>query len=277
VLAVVVASPCTAPFMGASLGLAIQMPAVAAMGLFVGLGVGMALPFVVLSAFPRLTHWLPKPGAWMLRLRQGLAFPMWATAVWLVWVLGQQVGMGAVAWVLSLHLATGLWLWVRGQALLASSMWLTWAARACLAGVVLVASQGAAWFDAAHQPPRGGDEGNFSLQSTAWQAWSPQRVSAALSQGQPVLVDFTAAWCITCQYNKRTTLASAEVDRLLTQKQVVRLRADWTQKDPEITQALAQLGRNGVPTYAYYEPHQPAKVLSEIISIKDLVGLVSAR
>jgi thiol:disulfide interchange protein DsbD len=258
-LATAVASPCTAPFMGAALGFALLQPALEAMLVFTALAVGMALPYVVLTFVPQLTRRLPRPGAWMETLRQVLAFPLYATVVWLLWVLGQQTGLDALARMLFALLLVAAALWSLGRSAHARG-----AARMVtrlLAIALLAGALGLAWSGTQPQPqPAAASAG-------AWQPWSEAAVQAALAQGHPAFVDFTAAWCVTCQVNKRLVLQADEVERRFQRAGVVRLRADWTNRDPAITDALARLQRSGVPVYAMYvPPHQEPQLLPEILT-----------
>jgi len=266
VLAGAIASPCTAPFMGASLGLAVALPAGQALAVFATLGLGMALPYLAASWIPALARALPRPGAWMVTFRQLMAFPMLATVVWLLWVLGQQSGIDGVAALL-------MWLVVMG--------WLVWAlgrqGRTRTVMTVLAALC-LAWLSWALGPyvtrlaePAALETSAGPAQDGQWMGWSPQRQAALLAEGRPVLVDFTAAWCVTCQYNKRTALASDAFLQAADQQRVALMRADWTRRDPQVTQALASLGRNGVPVYAYYRPGQAPELLPEILSTEALL------
>lgn len=273
ILAVAVASPCTAPFMGASLGLALTLPAWQAIGMFVALGLGLALPFALISTVPQLTRWLPKPGTWMLHLRQFMAFPMAATVLWLLWVLGHLGGIDAAASLAALLWAFALTVWALN--LQGRSRW----AFAALGAVILlsllriigpnvletqVPSTGS------RQSPAG------EVSANAWQPWTTERVDDELRAGHPVFVDFTAAWCITCQYNKQTTLSKPEVLNEFSSKHVTLMRADWTRRDPEITKALTALGRSGVPVYVLYQTGKAPVVMSEILSVSLLRAALSA-
>jgi thiol:disulfide interchange protein DsbD len=264
VLAVAVASPCTAPFMGASLGLAYTLPAPQALTVFAALGAGMALPYLAASAFPGLARLLPRPGAWMAHFRTLMAFPMFATVIWLVWVLGQQTGIDGAAALLLLLLALAFAAWALGSpalgrvarrgfgalALLLMVVALFWAAPA------LRQEAAASAADTAGAKARG-----------AWEPWSVERVAQARAEGRPVFVDFTAAWCVTCQFNKRTALADARVQAAFDQRRVLLLRADWTRRDAAISAELARLGRQGVPVYALYAPGaQAPQLLAELLS-----------
>jgi len=269
VLAVAVASPCTAPFMGASLGLAIALPPLEALAVFAAIGMGMASPYLLASTVPSVARALPRPGAWMNVLRRFLAFPMLATVVWLVWVLGQQSGMDGAGALLALLLAMSLLAWAlglsgRSRVVLASLGGASLLALAISLGPVVL-GQGADTLPT--QPPRG--------VASDWQPWSGQRVTELQAQGQTVFVDFTAAWCVTCQYNKKTTLANAQVRADLAAKRIALLQADWTRRDPAITSALASLGRNGVPVYVFYKAGQAPVVLSEILSVDEVRSAIA--
>ncbi|MBL8328541.1 MAG: thioredoxin family protein [Rubrivivax sp.] len=269
VLAVAVASPCTAPFMGASLGLAATLPAAQALTIFAALGLGMAAPYLLASAWPAAARALPRPGAWMASFRSLMAFPMFATVVWLVWVLGQQVGIDAAAALLGTLVALSFAAWALGSPSLRGR------ARGLLSAVALLTlALALGWAlpglrDGAAQASTGSRAAEGS--GAAWEPWSPERVQTALAQGQPVFVDFTAAWCVTCQFNKRTTLSDAQVLADFQARRVLLLRADWTRRDAAISDELARLQRNGVPVYALYTPGAASpRLLSEILSVREV-------
>jgi thiol:disulfide interchange protein len=259
VLAVVIASPCTAPFMGAALGFAFAQPAVVTLGIFVALGMGMALPYTLLAWFPAWRRWLPRPGAWMERMKQALAFPLYATVAWLVWVLGAQVDNDAVVRLLValIVIAMALWAW-RIFKVGHRRPWAGVAAVALVSSVVIVSPL-----------LRGGDiEAPSAVAAAAtgpWRAFTPTTVADLGSGGRPVFIDFTAAWCVTCQVNKRLVLNSPEIHEAFARRGVELVRADWTRRDPVITQALATLGRQGVPVYVLYRPGKTPLVLPEIL------------
>lgn len=273
VLAVAVASPCSAPFMGAAMGLALTVPAWQALLIFAALGLGLALPFLALGFMPRLATFLPRPGAWMERFKHFLAFPMLATVVWLVWVLGQQNGIDAAAALLMLLVLLALGAWVvedwlqkRQQAQLkARHHWVAFATFLLL--VAGLAVLGPVALKPAVSAATPNDTAPGAAQSAGvWQEWSPQRQADALAAGQAVFVDYTAAWCVTCQFNKQTTLNRPEVLAAFQAKRVLPLRADWTRPNAVIAQSIAQLGRSAVPVYALHAPGQSPKVLPELLN-----------
>jgi thiol:disulfide interchange protein DsbD len=257
-LATAVASPCTAPFMGAALGFALVQPALDAMTVFTALALGMSAPYVVLCFVPQLMRRLPRPGPWMETLKQLLAFPLYATVVWLVWVLGQQVGVDGAARLLAALVLVGAASWAISRWAHAPRRART-AARAVALALLLVAIA-VAWPDRRAEPPAQSAQG-------AWQPWSEEAVHSALAQGRPAFVDFTAAWCVTCQVNKRLVLSAQAVERRFAELGIARFRADWTNRDPDITAALARMDRSGVPVYALYAPAGGApELLPEVLT-----------
>ncbi len=266
VLAVAIASPCTAPFMGASLGFALGLPAWQALAVFAALGVGMALPYLAASVVPAVARMLPRPGAWMDVFKKVMAFPMFATVAWLVWVLGQQSGVDGAGALLLLLVGMSMLVWalsLRGRA----RMVVTILSIAACAVFYWTTGQ----FITQNMP----ESASAAPVSAGWQAWEPGKVDQLLAKGQPVFVDFTAAWCVTCQLNKKTTLNDASVMADFSAKKVQLLRADWTRRDPAITQALAALGRQGVPVYVLYQPGSAPVVMSEILSVSGMRAALS--
>lgn len=265
VLAAVVASPCTAPLMGAALGYALTQPAWVALLVFATLGMGLALPFLAVSLSPALARRLPRPGAWMDRFKQILAFPLYLSAVWLLWVFGVQqgtLGMGLLA-AGSVFLAFGLWLagnTPRGQG--------GWRLARILA---LLASFGAgayALLSAANIPPQASAEQTATGEHEPYEA---ARLAELRRAGTPVLVNMTAAWCITCLANERVALSSTAVREALRERGIVYVKGDWTLRDAAITDYLAQYGRSGVPLYVYYPPNGGSgRVLPQLLTA-DLV------
>lgn len=271
VLATLVATPCTAPFMGPALGWALTQPALQAMLVFTALGAGMALPYVVLCLVPGWLRLLPRPGPWLETFRQAMAFPLLATAVWLLWVLGLQAGSDAIAATLAglLLLAVGLWLRGRFAGLerpartrrLAHAMALGLA----LAGLATaLAARGSAPADA-------GVAGSGVARTTdaygiPWRAYSRAALDELRAAGTPVFVDFTAAWCLTCKVNEHVVFSSQDVRDAFAARDVAMLRADWTSRDDEITQALASFGRSGVPLYVLYGAGREPIVLPSVLT-----------
>ena len=268
VLAVAVASPCTAPFMGASLGFAAGLPAPQALAIFAALGLGLALPFLVVGFVPAFAKFLPRPGAWMDTVRRLMAFPMAATVVWLVWVLGQQTGIDGAAALLMLLVGLAFVVWSLAQTGKTRAVFTAVSVATTLAIALTVGPKVLEMMPEAAQNPQ-------AAQSTGWQPWAPGKVEQLMATGQPVFVDFTAAWCVTCQFNKQNALADNALLADMGTKNVARLRADWTRRDPAITQALSQLGRNGVPVYVLYKAGRPPVVFGEVLSAADVREAVS--
>ena len=253
VLAAVVASPCTAPFMGAALGYAVTQNPWTALAVFGALGCGMAAPYVLLAWFPGWLKRLPKPGPWLAKFKQLLAFPMYATVVWLAWVLSLQIGPNAIVWLGAAMVLIALGTWLLGQ---------TTAARWRFAAALIIAlGLYAAW-------PTGDTvaAGTSKSKSDDWAPFAAADIAALNAAGTPVFVDFTAAWCVTCQVNKKVVLETKAVREAFRAKSVMLMRADWTRRDPVITAALAEFGRNGVPVYVLYAPGKPPVLLPEILS-----------
>jgi thiol:disulfide interchange protein DsbD len=253
-LAVVVAAPCTAPFMAGALGYALTQPAVVALSVFAALGLGFAAPFVAVAFIPAVLHRLPRPGAWMEILKKGLAFPMYGAALWLTWVFAQQAGPIALGQVLGAGVLAAFGAWVyglsqgrraAGKAFLGQML----VGLLCV-GAALALSASAAL--AAKIPTAVDSAAPSSGPGLVAEAWSPERVAALRAEGRPVLVDFTAAWCVTCQVNEKVALSGGKVAEAFKVKNAVYLKADWTNRDPVIAKALADFGRVGVPLYVVY-------------------------
>jgi thiol:disulfide interchange protein/DsbC/DsbD-like thiol-disulfide interchange protein len=273
VLAAAVASPCTAPFMGAALGAALAWPTTQSLAVFAALGLGVAAPYLVASAVPAIARWLPRPGRWMQTFRIALAFPMFATVIWLTWVLGHQTGVDGAAALLVALLALTLaaWWWSQRPAAVLPRALNTIALLALAIGAFVWAAP--LWSDegrsGAPEPRAAATVGGL------WQPWSPTKVAELRAANRKVFVDFTAAWCVTCQYNKRTTLAHAEVLAAFEANKVASLRADWTSRDAVIAAELARLGRSGVPVYVFYDGAQAPRLLSELPSVDEIRAAVS--
>lgn len=243
-LAVVVASPCTAPFMGTALGWSLTQPAAAALAVFAALGVGLAAPMLLLGFVPALARALPRPGPWMDGFRQFLAFPLYLTVVWLLWVYGEQttsLGMASLLAALTV-LAFALWLLGRRPLMRSPRMRVT---AALVSAVALVLAIGLPL----STPVPQATEKNSSSDA---EPWSEQRLAELRASGRPVLVNMTAAWCITCLANERVALSSDAVRDILAARDVTYLKGDWTRQDTAITRYLERYGRNGVPLYVLY-------------------------
>lgn len=251
VLAVALATPCTAPFMAPALGAALTLPAAAAMLIFLTLGLGLALPYLLFSSIPALRAFLPKPGQWMQRFKELLSFPMFATAIWLVWVLSEQTGGAGLLRALAVLLVIALSLWglKRNHHRLWHAFW----------AVLLFGSIGCALVN----PPTVAAASSASQHQTTFD-------SAQLSQlrhdGTPVFVDATAAWCITCKVNERVALQDSRIISLFKERSITLMVADWTKRDDAITAWLSSFGRSGVPLYVYYPPGKEPVVLPQILT-----------
>jgi thiol:disulfide interchange protein DsbD len=268
VLAVVVATPCTAPFMGAAIGYALAQSAAVTFAVFTALALGLAAPYVALTLQPAWTRLLPRPGAWMEVLRQAVAVPIFATVIWLAWVLAQAYGAGVLAALLASFLLLAIAGWFLGR----------WPARrwsAAVAGLIVLMVVGVSVFASKNLVAASETLSAPEAQGT-WQPWSAELVSRSQAQGRPVFVDFTASWCLSCQVNERVALNQPEVKQALQAANVALLRADWTRHDEAITQALTALGRSGVPTYALYVQGETSpRLLPEVLTpglVIDAVG-----
>jgi len=255
VLATVVATPCAAPFLAPALGAALALPPLPSLTLFTAIAFGLASPFLLLCAFPALVRHLPRPGAWMETLKQGLAFLLYAAAAYLLWVLaGQADEARLLAALFSLVLlASAAWIYGRTASPALPAHTRRWGLAAAL--LLTFASLAYGW-------PR-----QASPQDIAWEPWSAERVETALAGGRPVYVDFTARWCATCQVNKRVVFGSSEVLKTFRERKVAALKADWTNQDPAITAELARFGRSAVPFNLVYLPGEAApRVLPEVLT-----------
>ncbi|WP_428311682.1 protein-disulfide reductase DsbD family protein [Hydrocarboniphaga sp.] len=259
VLAVIVASPCTAPFMGTALGYALTQPAIVSLTVFLALALGLAFPFLLIGFVPRLAAWLPRPGAWMETLKQVLAFPLYLTAVWLLWVIGgltDRNGMG-LAMVGAVLLAFGLWLLGRARNLVVKLL----ALAALIAAVALLF----------HPLLRASTEAPNRTAAVGVEPYSDARLAELIAQKRTVFVDFTADWCLTCKVNERVALHSQTVIDAFEKHQVVSMVADWTRADPAITATLARYGRSGVPLYLVSVGGAEPRVLPQVLT-PDLVA-----
>ena len=260
VLAVVVATPCTAPFMGAAIGYALSQSALVTFAVFTALALGLAAPYVALTLQPAWTRLLPKPGAWMEVLRQAVAVPIFITVIWLAWVLTAAYGAGVLSALLASFLLLAIAGWFLGR--WPARRWSTAIVALILLGVIALAVFASRELVAASEtlsPPE--------VQEGQWQPWSAEAVSRYQAQGRPVFVDFTASWCLSCQVNERVALNQPQVKHAFQSANVALLRADWTRHDEAITQALTALGRSGVPAYALYVPGETSpRLLPEVLT-----------
>jgi len=278
VLAVVVATPCTAPFMGAAVGYALAQSAAVTFAVFTALALGLAAPYVALTLQPAWTRLLPRPGAWMEILRQAVSVPIFATVIWLAWVLAQAYGASVLAALLTSFLLLAIAGWFLGR--WPTKRWSTAVAALILLGVVALSLYGQRL--ASESAGKSISEGASAQRSNsgAWEPWSPELLAAYQAQGRPVFVDFSASWCLACQVNERAVLSQPSVLQAFRGANVALLRADWTRHDEAITHALTALGRSGVPAYALYAPGQSQpQMLPEMLTpgiVTDAVGKLSA-
>ena len=268
VTATVVATPCTAPFMGSALGFSLSQPNWVSWVVFTFLGLGMAAPYLVLSASPALLRFIPKPGRWMESLKQLMGFILMATVVWLSWVLSVQAGSTAIVVLLGTLLLLGMGAWVLGR-------WGTFAASSrskaiayAVTLLLVLGGLGVGLFgiDTFAATPSARD--SLADGGIAWEQFDPERIETLRAQGKPVFVDFTAAWCLSCQVNERVAFSSREVQDRFKELGIVTMKADWTSRDETITRALAALGRNSVPLYVLYDGSGSSEpiLLPEIIT-----------
>tara|TARA_B110001454_G_C12723308_1_gene436518 strand:+ start:59243 stop:61288 length:2046 start_codon:yes stop_codon:yes gene_type:complete len=271
VLAVFVAAPCTGPFMGTALGAAATLPEVPALGIFLSLGLGLGFPFVLVSFIPSFYRLMPKPGAWMDRLKQFLAFPLIGTVIWLMWVLGFQ--LGSDGWLLSCTLLL----------LIALSFWLgktrsrVVKAMAVVLALVAIGAGFAAVAKAQKATMQNVSTSVAPAKIGGWVKYDRELIDQARANGQPVFVDFTAAWCITCQVNKKAVLETEAAQKIFQSNNVLIMRADWTNQDPVITKALAEFKRNSVPVYLFYNKGAEAQILPQILTIAMIENLFNKK
>ena len=269
VLAAFVGAPCVGPFIGAATGVVLTQSLPVILLAFFTLGVGMALPFALISVFPGLARYLPKPGPWMERLKQAFAFPLFLTAIWLLWVLSAQTGMEGVLILLIAATVIVFAIWL----LTARPETGTMRTILTAAGAILLIAACAlpVWRLITLEPPQAGSRASTSMLFGEAESWSPERVRKLQAEGRPIFIDFTASWCVTCQVNKRTTLMSGEVQTAFEAENVAFLVADWTRRDKVIGAELAKHGRAGVPLYLYYPAGAETPVILPQILSPELV------
>jgi thiol:disulfide interchange protein len=277
VLATIVATPCTAPFMAAALGYALAQPAAKLLAIFLSLGLGLALPYLLLTCWPRLQRWLPRPGLWMERAKQVLAFPMYAAAIWLVWVLVQQVGVNAIVIALGGMLLIAFAVWLYDATLFASTKIRKVGTAIALALLlfVLVMSYLGVNVSSANASKLSINSEKAAEQN--WEPYSEARLNELLLEGKPVFLNFTASWCISCLVNERVALTNTKVKETFKQQGIVYLKGDWTNRDVAITQFLQKFNRSGVPLYVFYpagKSDQPAE-LPQILTPDMVISAVT--
>jgi thiol:disulfide interchange protein DsbD len=263
VLAVAVAAPCTAPFMATAIGYGFTQDPVVVIGIFTALGLGFALPFILLGVMPAMHKLLPKPGAWMGRLKKLLALPMYAAAGWLVWVLAQQVDRSGLIAAIAAVAALAIVAWIYGRIQMKSG----WIKTVGWAGMVVFFAAGAYALSivADSNPPA--PVAVVTHAGMASEPYSPARLAALRKEGRPVFIDATASWCITCLVNEEAALSRPSVHAAFKDKHIALLVADWTNRNPEITALLQSHGRSGVPVYIYYAPGAAEpKILPQILT-----------
>lgn len=272
-LAVVLATPCTAPFLGTAVGFAFASSGFGIAGIFLAIGLGLASPFLVVSFVPNLARFIPRSGPWMNTFRSGLGFSLLATVVWLLWILGQSGGVSAVVSMTGALLFLAFLLWGFGQLQPLRSVWL---GRLSLLAITAIAFMSFNLFDF----DRAADTASSPASATHdddWRTYSEEAVAASLANGQPAFVVFTADWCITCQVNEKTVLERDAIREALSQRDYVLFKADWTRPDDTIRTKLAEFGRAGVPLYLIYRPERPNDpiVLSEFLSQREVLNALA--
>lgn len=253
VLATAVASPCTAPFMGAALGFALSQSWLVAMVVFFFLGLGMALPFLVLSFSPALLKFMPKPGAWMNTFKEFMAFPMYATVLWLLWVLGNQVGVNGMAIVVGACILLAFGLWLLQKRTTAGPFWRN--ANAVMSVIAIVMAfyvLRSPMLETRQATQAYASSGDDEYAEASYEPFAAARLEQLRDEGKPVFVNMTAAWCITCLANEQTTLTSNSVIQAMQDMDITYMKGDWTNQDPEISRVLDAFNRPSVPLYVYY-------------------------
>jgi len=259
VLAVVVATPCTAPFMGAAIGYALAQSPAVTFTVFTALALGLAAPYLALTLHPAWTRLLPRPGVWMEILRQAISVPIFITVIWLAWVLVQAYGASLLAALLAAFLLLAIAGWFLGR--WPAKRWAMVVAGLILAAVIALCTIAPGKLVAASETVTAPEAHG------GWEPWSAEAVSRYQAQGRPVFVDFTASWCLSCQVNERVALSQPEVMQAFKANNVALLKADWTRHNEAITQTLTALGRSGVPAYALYTPSQSQpQMLPEVLT-----------
>src|SRR6266436_9189251 len=266
VLATIVATPCTAPFMGAALGFALIAPGWVAIAIFLALGLGLAAPYLIATIIPGWQRVLPRPGAWMDLVKQLLAFPLYATVAWLLWVLIQQVGPGEALGSLFGLVLVGFAVWIYGRTRLSAPLGRSVGAGLAVAGAAAAILLAASLTTTADRPAAA-----TTPDRLAYEPYTAERLLALESAGMPVFVNLTASWCVTCLINERVALDSDAVRHAFATRGIVALKGDWTSQNPEITALLQQFGRSGVPLYLLYSGKGEPVILPQILTASDVL------
>jgi thiol:disulfide interchange protein DsbD len=267
VFATILATPCTAPFLGTALGFAFTQSSSVILLMFASIALGMSLPYFLLSAQPAWLKFLPKPGDWMVRVKQLMGFLLIATLLFLLSVLGAQRGVSALIWSCAFLLVLSIACWMKGAFItpLASL-----ARRSLVLVLMLVLVLGGYWYFIGEKfanaaPP------SSSITVNGWEKFTPERLASELQQNHPVFIDFTAEWCITCKFNESTVLETDAVRSAFSQRQIVKLKADWTNGDAAVTKLLKQFGRPGVPFYVLYPGGSAQPIVFPELLTKNIV------
>jgi len=274
VLATVLSTPCTAPFMGTALAAALALPAAQALLIFTTLGIGMAAPYVLLTFFPKLARFLPRPGNWMVTFKELMAFPIFASVIWLVWVLGQQAGSDGVICFLGglLVLTLGFWLYAKFGGPMASVRRRRFASAAlvtcALIAIYIALPIGKVAEASEDMKPSSGAQDPEQIQ---WQPFNQAKLDQLLAEKKSVLVNFTARWCLTCQMNHKMVYDCPSVNEKLKEKKIIAMRGDWTNKNPEITKIIRKFSRSGVPMDIFFPAEGKPHLFSSVLSKSDLL------
>jgi thiol:disulfide interchange protein len=275
VLATLLSTPCSAPFMGSAVAMALSFSPFAAMAVFTSLGLGVACPYVLLSFFPRLMKFVPRPGNWMVTFKQAMSFPIFATCLWLLWVEGQQTGQSGMLMVLLGLLMLSIGAWILGnwgamhRSLRCRRIGLVTALIMALAsGYVALPISTPAVANASYRSDSNG---------ISWDKFSDAKLTELLNAHRPVIVDFTASWCLTCQMNHKMAYDNAQVISKIKEKGIITLRADWTNQDAEIAKTIQKYGRNSVPLDVFFAPNDPTPVvLPSVLTAQAVLDKINA-
>jgi thiol:disulfide interchange protein len=268
VFATVLATPCTAPFLGTALGFAFTQSPTIILAMFIAIAAGMSAPYLLLSAQPGWLRFLPKPGPWMLHLKQFMGFLLLATLLFLLYVLGAQRGLEGAIWASCFLLVISVACWMKGAFVLPTA---SAAKRNIVLVLILVLLLGSGVYFIGDKFQSAKVASADSQLRGGWQAFTPERLQTELDQGRTVFVDFTAAWCLTCKFNESSVLESQDVREAFQRHSIVKMKADWTNGDPVITKLLQQFGRPGVPLYVLYPGKNQEPIVFPELLTKSMV------